>query len=77
MDSNKKKKIASPSYSQRRGPGEVAFFATFGEGVMSPGRTDIRNTKCLGLIGSHIGDNMHNGQVRIDAARLLICLTIN
>ncbi len=26
--------------------------------------TDIRDTKCLVLIGSHIGENMHNGQVQ-------------
>jgi len=39
--------IAAPSYSQCRGPREVAFFSTFGEGVMSPERTDIRDTKCL------------------------------
>ncbi len=56
--------IAAPSYSQCRGPREVAFFSTFGEGVMSPERTDIRDTKCLVLIGSHLGENMHNGQVQ-------------
>lgn len=56
--------IAAPSYSQCRGPREVAFFMTFGEGVESPERTDIRDTKCLVLIGSHIGENMHNGQVQ-------------
>jgi thiosulfate reductase/polysulfide reductase chain A len=56
--------IAAPSYAQCRGPREVAFFATFGEGVESPERTDIRDTRCLVLIGSHIGENMHNGQVQ-------------
>ena len=56
--------IAAPSYAQCRGPREVAFIATFGEGVGSPERTDIRDTKCLVLIGSHIGENMHNGQVQ-------------
>ena len=56
--------IAAPSYAQCRGPREVAFFATFGEGVESPEKTDIRDTKCLVLIGSHIGENMHNGQVQ-------------
>lgn len=56
--------IAAPSYAQCRGPREVAFIATFGEGVDSPERTDIRDTKCLVLIGSHIGENMHNGQVQ-------------
>lgn len=56
--------IAAPSYSQCRGPREVAFFSTFGEGVQSPERTDIRDTKCLVLIGSHLGENMHNSQVQ-------------
>ena len=56
--------IAAPSYAQCRGPREVAFLATYGEGVESPERTDIRDTRCLVLIGSHIGENMHNGQVQ-------------
>lgn len=56
--------IAAPSFSQCRGPREVAFAATFGDIVQSPERTDIRDTKCLVLIGSHIGENMHNGQVQ-------------
>ena len=56
--------IAAPSYAQCRGPREVGFIATFGEGVESPERTDIRDTRCLVLIGSHIGENMHNGQVQ-------------
>ena len=30
----------------------------------SPGLLDIRDTKCLVLIGSHLGENMHNGQVQ-------------
>ncbi|RLD32612.1 MAG: nitrate reductase [Bacteroidetes bacterium] len=56
--------ITAPSFAQCRGPREVAFTATFGEEVMSPERTDIRDTKCLVLIGSHIGENMHNGQIQ-------------
>jgi thiosulfate reductase / polysulfide reductase chain A len=56
--------IAAPSYSQCRGPREAAFVNTFGENILSPERTDIRDTKCLVLIGSHIGENMHNGQVQ-------------
>jgi len=56
--------IAAPSYAQCRGPREVAFIATFGEGLDSPEPTDIRDTRCLVLIGSHIGENMHNGQVQ-------------
>lgn len=56
--------ITAPSYAQCRGPREVAFFATYGEGIGSPERIDIRDTKCLVLIGSHLGENMHNGQVQ-------------
>lgn len=56
--------IAQPSYAQCRGPREAGFIATFGEGIHSPEPTDIRDCKCLVLIGSHIGENMHNGQVQ-------------
>lgn len=56
--------ITAPSYAQCRGPREVAFIATFGEGIDSPEKTDIRDSKCLVLIGSHLGENMHNGQVQ-------------
>lgn len=56
--------IAAPSYAQCRGPREVAFIATYGQGINSPENTDIRDTKCLVLIGSHLGENMHNGQVQ-------------
>jgi len=56
--------IVAPSYAQCRGPREVGFAATFGAGVGSPEPTDIRDTKCMVLIGSHIGENMHNGQVQ-------------
>ena len=56
--------ISAPSFAQCRGPREVAFLTTYGEIIASPERTDIRDTKCLVLIGSHIGENMHNGQVQ-------------
>jgi thiosulfate reductase/polysulfide reductase chain A len=56
--------IAEPSYAQCRGPRDEAFMYTFGEEVYSPEITDIRDTKCLVLIGSHIGENMHNGQIQ-------------
>ncbi|MBU1010428.1 MAG: molybdopterin-dependent oxidoreductase [Bacteroidetes bacterium] len=56
--------ITAPSFAQCRGPREVAFLATFGDIIYSPERTDIRDTKCLVLIGSHIGENMHNGQIQ-------------
>ncbi len=56
--------IAAPSYAQCRGPREEAYMLTYGEVVGSPERTDIRNSKCLVLMGSHLGENMHNGQVQ-------------
>jgi thiosulfate reductase / polysulfide reductase chain A len=56
--------VAAPSYAQCRGPREVGFQLTFGEGVGSPEKTDIANTRFLVLIGSHLGENMHNTQVQ-------------
>ena len=55
---------AHPSFAQCRGPREVAFALTYGEGVGSPDRTDMANSRCVVLIGSHIGENLHNGQVQ-------------
>lgn len=56
--------IAGPSYAQCKGPREAAFALTFGTALESPEPTDIRDTRCLVLIGSHIGENMHNTQVQ-------------
>ena len=56
--------IAAPSYAQCRGPRDAGFVLTFGEPVGSPERTDIRNARCLTLIGSHLGENMHNSQAQ-------------
>lgn len=56
--------IAAPSYAQCRGPREVGFRLTFGDEIGSPERTDIENSQCLVLIGSHLGENMHNTQVQ-------------
>lgn len=56
--------VAAPSYAQCRGPREAAWKATFGVGLGSPEPTDIRDTRCLVLIGSHLGENMHNSQVQ-------------
>jgi thiosulfate reductase/polysulfide reductase chain A len=55
---------AGPSYAQCRGARDVGFQLTFGSGVGSPEPTDIQDTDCLVLIGSHIGENMHNSQVQ-------------
>jgi thiosulfate reductase/polysulfide reductase chain A len=56
--------IAAPSFAQCRGPRDVGFHLTFGEGVSSPERTDLANARCVVLIGSHLGENMHNTQVQ-------------
>jgi len=54
----------APSFAQCKGPREIAWLTTFGEELGSPEPLDIRDTKCLVLIGSHLGENMHNGQIQ-------------
>ena len=56
--------FAGPSFAQCRGPRDVGFALTFGTGLGSPEPTDIANTECLVLIGTHLGENMHNTQVQ-------------
>jgi thiosulfate reductase/polysulfide reductase chain A len=56
--------IAAPSYAQCRGPRDVAFTMTFGQGLGSPESIDIENARCITLLGSHLGENMHNTQVQ-------------
>lgn len=56
--------LVAPSYAQCRGPRDVGFQLTFGEEVATPERTDIAKARCLVLIGSHLGENMHNSQVQ-------------
>ncbi len=56
--------IGMPSFAQCRGPRDVGFELTFGEGVGSPERVDLVNSKVVVLIGSHLGENMHNSQVQ-------------
>ncbi len=56
--------IAAPSYAQCRGPREVGFDLTFGSGIFSPEPTDMAHSRCIVLIGSHLGENMHNTQVQ-------------
>jgi thiosulfate reductase/polysulfide reductase chain A len=56
--------FAGSSFAQCRGPRDVGFALTFGTGVGSPEPTDIANTECLALIGTHLGENMHNTQVQ-------------
>jgi thiosulfate reductase / polysulfide reductase chain A len=60
--------IAEPAFAQCRGARDVGFDLTFGDEVGSPERTDIANADCLVLLGSHLGENMHNTQVQEFAA---------
>ncbi|MBI4618753.1 MAG: molybdopterin-dependent oxidoreductase [Desulfobacterales bacterium] len=55
--------IAAPSYANCRGPREEAYLLTFGDAISTPERTDMRNSNCIVLIGSHIGENTHSSQV--------------
>ncbi len=61
---------AEPAFAQCRGPRDVGFYLTFGEGVGSPERTDMAHSRCIVLIGSHIGENLHNAQVQTFAEAL-------
>jgi thiosulfate reductase/polysulfide reductase chain A len=61
---------AEPAFAQCRGPRDVGFRLTFGESASSPERTDMANSQCIVLIGSHIGENLHNGQVQTLAEAL-------
>jgi thiosulfate reductase / polysulfide reductase chain A len=55
--------ITAPSYSNCRGPREEAYLLTFGDAVNSPENTDMKNSRCIVLLGSHIGENTHSAQV--------------
>lgn len=55
---------AHPAYDQCKAPREVGFKLTFGHTLASPEPVDIEHTDCLVLIGSHLGENMHNLQVQ-------------
>lgn len=56
--------VGAPSFAQCRGPRDIGYLLTFGTGLGSPEPTDIENTECLVLMGSHLGENMHNLQVQ-------------
>ncbi|NOX17107.1 MAG: molybdopterin-dependent oxidoreductase [Chlorobi bacterium] len=56
--------IAAPSFDQCLGPRDTAFEITYGDVIGGPERTDIENAKCIVLLGSHLGENMHNTQVQ-------------
>jgi thiosulfate reductase/polysulfide reductase chain A len=62
--------VTAPSYGQCRGPREVGFQLTFGAPVGSPEVLDLANARVITLLGSHLGENMHNTQVQ-DFARAI------
>ncbi len=55
--------FVAPSYANCRGPREEAYLNTYGEAIDTPERTDMKNSRCIVLIGSHIGENTHSQQV--------------
>ena len=56
--------VGAPSYAQCRGPREAGFLLTYGTPLGSPEPIDISNARVITLIGSHLGENMHNTQVQ-------------
>ncbi|MBN2358398.1 MAG: molybdopterin-dependent oxidoreductase [Deltaproteobacteria bacterium] len=54
----------APSFGQCRGPRDVGFQLTFGDGPGSPARHDMANSRMIVLLGCHIGENVQTGQVR-------------
>jgi thiosulfate reductase/polysulfide reductase chain A len=56
--------MGAPAYAQCRGPRTAGFVLTYGSGLGSPEPLDIKNSRCAVLIGSHLGENMHNTQVQ-------------
>jgi thiosulfate reductase/polysulfide reductase chain A len=54
---------AVPSFGQCRGPRDVGFQLTFGDGPGSPARHDMARSRMIVLLGSHIGENVQTGQV--------------
>ncbi|MCC6129243.1 MAG: molybdopterin-dependent oxidoreductase [Acidobacteria bacterium] len=56
--------VSAPSYGQCRGPREVGFQLTYGAPLGSPEALDLSNSRVITLIGSHLGENMHNTQVQ-------------
>jgi thiosulfate reductase/polysulfide reductase chain A len=56
--------VGAPSYAQCRGPREAGFLLTFGTPLGSPEPIDLAHARVITLIGSHLGENMHNTQVQ-------------
>ncbi len=61
---------AEPAFAQCRGPREVGYALTFGQGLGSPEPVDLEESKLIILIGSHIGENVFTSQVTAFAEAL-------
>ena len=62
--------IAAPGEAQCRASREAGFNLTVGFAPGSPENTDMQHSRVITLIGSHLGENMHNTQVQ-DLARAI------
>jgi thiosulfate reductase/polysulfide reductase chain A len=56
--------FAQPSFAQCRGARDIAYQLTFGTHPGGTERLDLANSKVMVLLGSHLGENMHNSQVQ-------------
>jgi thiosulfate reductase/polysulfide reductase chain A len=54
---------AEPAFAQCRGPREVGYALTFGQGLGSPEPVDLEESKMIVLIGSHLGENVFTSQI--------------
>ncbi len=61
---------AEPAFAQCRGPREVGYALTFGQGLGSPEPVDLAESKLIVLIGTHIGENIFTSQVTAFAEAL-------
>lgn len=61
---------AEPAFAQCRGPREVGYALTFGQGLGSPEPVDLEESKLIVLIGTHIGENVFTSQVTAFAEAL-------
>ncbi len=61
---------ADPSFAQFRGPRDVGYSLTFGQGLGSPEPLDLDESKLIVLIGSHLGENVFTSQITAFATAL-------
>jgi thiosulfate reductase/polysulfide reductase chain A len=54
---------AEPAFAQCRGPREVGYALTFGQGLGSPEPLDLEEAKAIVLIGCHLGENVFTSQI--------------